>query len=224
MAAWLGLGLIIFPYAVHARVGETQEAIEHRLLQPGLGKLYPRLADSPKDNNKDSPKDNNKDGNRERPKKKDEDPLADIRPFLPGDTHEMFYWKSAVANQLSNETGWKIDVLYFNGHSALEAYKRVGDTLSEFEIRGILSVNRGASSWKKIVSDGVGVSGIGYDYQLEDGSMRAKLQDNWIIVFSTKLDNYIVQQQQSAKAANDLLQEQQKRQQALKAPESISGF
>ncbi|HTJ77617.1 MAG TPA: hypothetical protein VL357_01350 [Rariglobus sp.] len=211
-AVWLALSAIVFPVAVHARIGETQDALEKRLLQPGLGKLFPRTSDSSKDKDKD------------RPKKREDDPLKDIRAFLPAETHEMVYWKSAVANQLSNETGWKVDVFYIGGRSTLEAYKRVGDSLSEFEIRGILSINRGNSSWKKVSNDGGGVNGIGYDYELEDGSMRAKQQDSWIIVFATKLDNYVMQQQVVAKAERDLLREQQKKEQALKAPESVAGF
>lgn len=212
VAACLVAGAVICPCLLQARIGETQDVLEKRLLQPGLGKLYPRTpatADAAKD----------------RPRKKEDDPLKDIRSFLPGETREMLYWKSAVANQLSNDSGWKVDVFYVAGRSVLEAYKRVGDTLNEFEIRGILNANRGSSSWKKNGdASGGDVNGIGYDYELEDGSMRAKLQDNWIIVFATKLDNYVMQQQQVAKAAKDALLNQQKREQALKAPESVSGF
>jgi hypothetical protein len=210
LAAFLAIGVLIFPYALYARVGETQEALEKRILQPGLGKLYPRVPDAAKD--------------KEKPKKKDEDPLKDVRALMPVDTREMVYWKSAVANQLSNETGWKIDVLFVGGRSVLEAYHRVGDSLSEFEVRGILGLNKGNSSWKKSGNDGGGVNGIGYDYELEDGSLRAKQQDSWFIVFSTKLDNYVMQQQVVAKEAKDAMKEQQRRDQALKAPESISGL
>jgi len=213
LAAVLGLGVLIFPCALHARIGETQDSLERRILRPGLGKLYPRVADTAKDKEK------------ERPKKKEEDPLKDVRAFLPPDgAMEVLYWKSAVANQLSNETGWKIDVMYVGGHSSLEAYGRVGDSLSEFEVRGILSINKGASSWKKSSVDGGGVNGIGYDYELEDGSLRAKQQGNWIIVFSTKLDGYVIQQQLAAKDARDAQREQQKKEQSLKAPESLAGF
>ncbi len=205
----LAFGVLIFPCALHARIGETQDVLEKRILRPGLGKLYPRVADS----------------SRDKPKKKEEDPLKDVRTFLPTDSAtEILYWKSAVANQLSNETGWKIDVLYVGGHSSLEAYRRVGDALSEFEVRGLLSVNKGASSWKKNSNDGGGVNGMGYDYELEDGSLRAKQQDNWLIIFSTKLDNHVQQQQRQAKDASDAQKEQQKKEQSLKAPESLAGF
>ena len=211
LAAVLAFGVLISPCALHARIGETQDVLEKRILRPGLGKLYPKTTDSSKDN---------KDG---RPKKKEEDPLKDARGFLP-DGSEVLYWKSAVANQLSNDTGWKIDVLYIGGHSSLEAYKRVGDALSEFEVRGLLSVNKGSSSWKKSSNDGGGVNGIGYDYELEDGSLRAKQQDNWLIIFSAKLDGYVIQQQLAAKETRDAQREQQKKEQSLKAPESLAGF
>ncbi len=211
VAALLALSVIVFPAVLGARVGETQDVLEKRLLQPGLGKIYPHAsADASKDKDKF--------------RKKDDDPLKDVRLFLPVETREMLYWKSAIANHLSNETGWKVDVLYVAGRSALEAYKRVGDSLNEFEVRGILNANRGNSSWKKMSNDGGGVNGIGYDYELEDGSMRAKQQDSWIIVFATKLDNYVMQQQVIAKAASDVARDAQKQEQALKAPESLSGF
>ena len=213
-AALLAFGLMTFPCAsLHARVGETQDAIEKRILQPGVGKLYPRVGDS-----------TTKDKEKDRFKKREDDPLKDVRLFLPGDTREVLYWKSAVAHQLSGDNGWKIDVFYLGGRSVLEAYKRVGDSLSEFEVRGLLSIHRGNSSWKKNSSDGGGVNGIGYDYVLDDDSLRAKEDGNWIIIFSTNLDNAVMQQQQIAKTQSDQLKEQQKRDQALKAPESISGF
>ena len=210
-AALLAALVIISPCVLSARVGESQDVVERRILQPGLGKLYPRTVDVSKD--KDA-----------RPKKKEDDPVKDVRAFLPPDAREMVYWKSAIASQLSNDTGWKLDVVYVGGRSSLEIYRRVGDSLSEFEIRGILNVNKGASSWKKNSSDGGGVKGIGYDYELEDGSARAKTQGNWIIVFATKLDTFVMQQQVAAKAAGDLQKEEQKREQALRAPESIMGF
>jgi len=212
---------MVFPAALHARVGETQDMLEKRLLQPGVGKLYPRPTE-PKDNKPKSPKD--RDTERQARKEAQDDVLKDIRAFLPADTHEMFYWKSAVANQLSNDTGWKVDVLYIGGRSALEVYKRVGDSLNSFEVKGILNANRGNSSWKKVTNEGGGTNGIGYSYELEDGSLRASQQDGWVMVFSVKLDNYVMQQQLVAKAENDHQLDQQKREQAQKAPESVSGF
>jgi hypothetical protein len=212
LAAALAFGVLIFPCALHARIGETQDVLEKRILRPGLGKLYPRMTDASKDKDRD------------RPRKKEEDPLKDVRAFLPSEATQGLYWKSAVANQLSNETGWKIDIVYVGGRSALEVYKRVGDALSEFEVRGLLSVNKGGSSWKKSASDGGGVKGIGYDYELEDGSMRAKQQPDCLIVFSTKLDNYVMQQQVAAKELRDTQREQLKKEQSLKAPESLAGF
>jgi hypothetical protein len=218
---------MIFPAALHARVGETQEMLEKRLLQPGVGKLYPRPTE-PKEKDKDKDKDKKtakeREAERQQRKEAQDDPLKDVRPFLPAETHEMFYWKSAVANQLSNDTGWKVDVLYIGGRSALEIYKRVGDSLSSFEVKGILNINRGNSSWKKVTNEGGGTNGIGYNFELEDGSLRASQQDGWIMVFSVKLDNYVMQQQLAAKAENDRQLDQQKREQALKAPESVSGF
>jgi len=198
-----------------ARVGETQADVERRILQPNLGKLYFRAKDKDKES---------RDAERERLREERELPFAEAEQFFPADARLAVYWKSAVANQLSNDNGWKVHVLYVGGRSALEAYRRVGDSLNEFEVRALLAANRGGSSWRKMSNDGGGTSGIGYDYELEDGSMRAKQQGDWLMIFSTRLDNYVVAQQKVAKDLKDKETERLKKEQQAKAPESVTGF
>jgi len=204
-----------FVSGLHARVGETQDAVERRLLQPNLGKVYFRAKE------KDV---NPRELERQQAREEKDQPFHDSRPYFPSDTREGIYWKSAVANQMSSDSGWKVHVFYAGGRSMLEAYKRVGDSLNEFEIRALLSANRGASSWKKVSGDGGGTNGIGYDYELEDGSLRAKQQGNWLMIFSTKLDNYVVDQQKAAKDIKDRELAKQKQEQSTKAPESVLGL
>lgn len=198
-----------------ARVGETQDVIERRILQPNLGKVFFRAKDKDKDS---------REAERERLREEREQPFSDVRKFFPGDTREGVYWKSALANQLSPDNGWKVHVFYMGGRSSLEAYRRMGDGLNEFEVRALLAANRGASSWKKVSGDGGGTNGIGYDYELEDGSMRAKLKGDWLMIFSTRLDTYVVEQQKIAKDLRDRETERQKTEQQGKAPESVMGF
>ena len=201
-----------------ARVGETQADVERRILQPNLGKVYFRAKE------KDTKDKDYRDSERERLKEEREQPFNEARKFFPADVREGIYWKSAIINQLSSDNGWKVHVFYAGGRSALEAYHRVGESLNEFEVRALLAANRGSSSWKKMSNDGGGTNGIGYDFELEDGSMRAKQKGDWLMIFSTRLDNYVVEQQKTAKDLKDKETDRLKQEQQAKAPESVTGF
>ncbi len=203
-------------------MGETQDVVEHRILQPNLGKAIPRPKESK------SPREEN-----ERLKEEQAQPFYNAKKFFPTDTKEGMYWKSAIGNQLSSENGWKVHVFYVAGRSSLEAYHRVGDSLNEFEVRALLAVNRGSSSWKKVSGTTVGgddkstdggTDGIGYNYELEDGSMRAKQKGDWLMIFSTRLDKYVIEQQKAAKELSDRDAARLKTEQQGKAPESVQGF
>lgn len=194
-----------------ARIGETQADVERRLLQPNVGKLFFKAKD-------------NKEPDRQQQREEKEQPFVQVREFFPNDTKEGVYWKSAVSSHLSGDDGWKVHVFYAGGRSMLEAYKRVGEGLSDFEVRALLSFNRGGSAWKKIQQEGGGTNGIGYDYELEDGSLRAKQQGNWLMIFSAKLDAYVVDQQKAAKVLRDQEKARKLLEQQNRAPESVAGF
>lgn len=200
---------------VYSRVGETSDAIERRILQPNVGKIYFRAKDKDRDP---------REAERDRIREDRELPFNAARKFFPADTREVVYWKSALGNQLSIENGWKVHVFYMGGRSSLEAYRRVGEGLNEFEVRALLAANRGASSWRRTSVEGGGTEGIGYDYELEDGSMRAKQKGEWFMVFATRLDLYVIEQQKIAKELRDRETEAMKAQQQGKAPESVMGF
>lgn len=218
MAAFLAsiVSTCLAPNAL-ARVGETQDVVERRIMQPNLGKAFFRTKDKDKDSREA------REAERERVKEEREQPFNDAKKFFP-DTREGIYWKSALAGQMSNDNGWKVHVFYMGGRSALEAYHRVGENLNEFEVRALLTANRGTSSWRKAAQEGGGTDGIGYDYELEDGSMRAKQKGDWFMIFSTRLDNYIVEQQKIARDLKDKEKERLKVEQQGKAPESVMGL
>lgn len=207
-------GLFI-PVAASARVGETQEEFERRILQPFVGKFVPR----------EKPSDAAKDG-------KDEEQVLRQQPFyeakshFPEGTRERKYWKSAVPNVLSNENGWRVHVFFHEGRSVLEAYQRVGDSLNEFEIRNILRANQGSSEWRKIDPDSLEsrASAIGCDYQLTDGTMRARVVGNWLIVFTAKLDSHVKEQLRIIEENRANQQEEKARTQQTTASGSTSGF
>lgn len=196
---------------VQARLGETREEFERRLLQPFVGKFIPR--------------DKNPDAAQEAEILRQE-PFNDFRVLFPADTREGKYWKSAVVRQLSNESGWRVYVFYSDNRSVFEAYQRVGDSLCEYEILNILKANQGGSEWKKILPEAMEgqISAIGYDYQRADGNLRAKVQGNWLMVYTTALDSMMVKQKRIAEEtkAADLEKQQKLRQE--KAPESTAGF
>ena len=210
VAILCGFGALLFVPA-QARLGETKEEFEHRLLQPFVGKFIPR--------------DKNADPAQEAELLRQQ-PFNDLRVFFPSEIKERKYWKSAVAKQLSNDSGWRVHVFYLENRSVMEAYQRVGDSLSEFEIQNILKANQGGSGWNKTSPESMEgqASAIGYDYQLADGSLRAKVQGNWLMVFTTALDSMIVRQRRSAEETRAAAQEEQQKLRQAKAPESTSGF
>ena len=199
--------------SLSARVGETQEVVERRLLQPSLGRLFFQSKE------KETPA-----MERARLKEVSEQPFNEARKFFPVDSKAAIYWKSAIAKQLSNENGWKVFVFYTAGRSVFEGYNRVGDELSEFEVRAILAANQGGSSWRKNSGAGGGVNGIGYDFELEDGSLRAKQKGTWLVIFSARLDEYVIAQQTIAKETEAKESALKKIEQQKTAPVSVIGL
>lgn len=201
--------LVAFPAA--ARVGETQEEFERRLLQPFVGKFIPR------EKNPD-------------PAKEEEmlrqQPFNEARSHFPAGTRERKYWKSAVPNMLSNENGWRLHVFFQDNRSVLEAYQRVGESLSEFEIQNILNANRGSSEWTKVEPDSLEAkaSAIGCDYQLGDGTLRARVVGGWLLVYTVRLDAYVKEQIRILEETRASQQAERLRNQQIAAPGSTSGF
>lgn len=210
----------------YARVGELQVAIERRLLAPGVGKLL-ALADPDEPR---SPRPSNGSGNNphQRPdpsrRRTGEPPHRRFERLFPQGAHERVYWKSAVTRQLSPDDGWEVHVVYLGDRSTLEAYQRVGEALNEYEAMALLAVNRGSSSWRRVEKESGAKSALGYAYELEDGTLRARQQGNWLLIFSTRLDEYAEQRLAEEKALQALEQERLKRLQQQKAPESVAGF
>ncbi len=194
-----------------ARVGETREEFERRLLEPDVGILILR------EKNPD-------------PAKEEEmlrqQPFNEVRSHFPDGIRERKYWKSAVPRMLSKENGWKVYVFYQDNLSTLEAYQRVGSDLNEFEIRNILAANQGKSEWKRIESDSLEsrASAIGCDYELSDGSLRARVSGNWLLVYSSKLDSHVKEQLRIIKERQNNQAEEKARIQQIEAPGSTSGF
>lgn len=202
---------LVMATSLSARVGETQEEFERRLFQPSVGKFIP------KDKNADPGKDE---------EIQRQQPFNAARAHFPEEIRERKYWKSAVPGVLSNDNGWKVHVFFLANVSVLEAYQRIGDSLSTFEIENILRANQGSSEWKSVERDSLEAkaSSIGCDYELADGSLRAKVVGNWMMVYSTKLDAHVKEQIRLAEETRMRNQDERTRAQQIAAPGSTAGF
>lgn len=206
----------------HARIGESQSLIERRLLAPGVGKLLAQgdVDESPRNRPASNPA-----GRAEAARRRaSEPPHRKFQRLFPDGIRERAYWKSAQGHQLSTDDGWEVHVVFLADRSTLEAYQRVGDSLNEFEVMGLLAVQRGGSTWRRVEKEKAGGSALGYTYELEDGTLRARQQGNWLLIFSSRLDEYAEQRLHEEQALAELDREQLKRLQQKKAPESIAGF
>ncbi len=194
-----------------ARVGETQSEFDARILRPDVGKFTPKRKNP-------------------NPAKEDEllrqQPFNAVRIYFPEGTRERKYWKSAVARMLSNENGWNVHVFFLENHSVLEAYLRIGDTLNEFEIQNILRANKGESEWRMIDndSDESRESPLGCDYALADGSLKARVTGNWIMIYSTKLEAHVVEQLRLKRERQSIEESERLRRLQSSAPDSTAGF
>lgn len=119
--------------------------------------------------------------------------------------------------------GWDLHVLYVNGKSAVEVYKR-SQGLSEYEFNHLLGLQANGSYWKKKEKAGQGEgeaggageetevapSAFGYEMELENKAVRAKKMGSGLMFFDTKLDVMLAQMSDSDKLE--------------KAPVSVNGF
>jgi len=194
-----------------ARVGETKEEFERRLLRPSIGKIIIR------ERNPDAAKE---------AELAAQQPFNDVRAHFPAGIRERKYWKSAVPNMLSNENGWRIHAFFQDNISMLEAYQRVGDTLTVFEIENILRSNQGTSEWQPVAPDSLEskASAIGCTYQLADGTLRAKVVGDWFIIYSTKLDTYVKEQLRLIEETRIKNQEELNKARKIAAPGSTEGL
>ncbi len=214
---FLSLGLLAIAglNSLKARVGDSVDQMNGRMLQPDLGKYF----SWPKDMDERA---------RERALK--ENPLYAFASFLPTaaeDWREQIYWKSAMKRQLSNEDGWRIHVYFLRGSSVLECYRRVGNSLNEFEINAILTRFRGNQAWRKVARKDNTDSVLGYEYELGDNgqeSLRARRQGDWLIIYHKRLDELLVARKAKWDAEEEKRKAQERVEQEHTAPVSVEGF
>lgn len=194
-----------------ARIGDTQDDFDRRILQPDIGKLTPKRKSSDPANMEQLLR---------------QQPFFSAREHFPPGIRERLYWKSAVHRMLSNENGWRVHVFFHETRSVLEAYLRVGDTLNEFEIQNILRANQGDSAWREVdpESEEAAAAPLGASFALADGTLKARIVGNWLMIYSSKLEAYVKEQLRILREKDTTQQTERLREQQLTAPESTAGF
>lgn len=197
-ALCVGLIFTSFSSSAEARIGERRESIERRLFASG-GIVY-------------------RDDAIEKSRRKGM-PYMKYFELLQGSVDLRIYFKSADGRRATSselaeksfQAGWDVHVVYINGKSTIEVYRR-SQGISDFELNALLALHSAGSFWKKIErGTKAEPSAFGYDMELSNGAVRAKkLGGDRVIFMDAKLDQDLAEMN-----TNDLLE---------KAPISVSGF
>ncbi|MFO8026499.1 MAG: hypothetical protein R6U56_02410 [Opitutales bacterium] len=208
------MGCLLLPQAADARIGERRESFERRLFSNGGIMIRSREEDS---------------------SSRRSGPYTSYMQYLGSSAKVRVYFKSDDGSERTQTdvdkgslgSGWEVHVLYVNGKSVLELYKRVG-SMSEYERNALLGILGGGGYWKEAekepeaspsveadaepgaAEDEPPPSAFGFDYVRNDGEVRAKKSGGGIMVFQKQLDEFLARQHESN------LQKD--------APKSVQGF
>ncbi len=103
--------------------------------------------------------------------------VASMRNWSPGarvtekDNPVLF---KALKDLRMSFTGWELMVIHANGTSVLEIYRRIGNYVTPAEMEGLLKLNGGARVWKPVPKEKRADSLFIYEYETEDGQLRAR--------------------------------------------------
>lgn len=190
------LSVFVSPTA-DARIGERRESIERRLTSTS-GIMY----------RNDKLEETRRKGM----------PYMKYLELLGSSADVRIYFKTAdgrrpTSSELEEKrtnAGWDLHVVFVNGKSVLELYKR-SQSMSEYELNQLIALQGGGSGWKKIGKEDAEESAFGYGMESNDGSVRAKkLGGDRILFIDAKIDTSLAEM-----STSDLLE---------KAPVSIDGF
>ncbi len=152
-------------------------------------------------------------------------PYRNLIDHMPSGVEHVMYFKRADGRTASNRDiaddrypeGWDLHVIYYQGVSVFEAYRRNGPGLTGFEEQGLLSINQGDSHWNRIPVTERADSAIGYSYERNDGSVRAQREGRFMIFFRPGFDDRI---REAVEVDRAQIREEQRQQ----APDSLKGF
>ncbi len=195
---------LVFNFAatffLEARIGETRLTIEKRLLKSG-GYQY----------REDKILLNRKRGM----------PYSKFEEYFPEKADLRIYYKTIDGKKpLSKDVrasgmleGWNLHILFVQGKSVIELYKR-SDRITEFEFIQLLNLQSGNSFWEKKSENDLEpgqFSTFGFDFQRNDQVLRAKkMGTNTVMIFSTSFDH--------------LMKKNIREEQMNDAPSSVDGF
>ena len=182
-----------------ARIGERREAIERRLFATG-GIVY---------------RDDVIEAARQRGM-----PYMKYMDYMPGSAEVRIYFKTddgrrPVSSELDAKqvsAGWDLHVLFVNGVSLAEVYKR-SQGMSEFEFNQLLAIHADGSFWRRATPEDLEEmeSAFGMNMVRDDGLIRAKkLGGDTLMVVDSEFDAKLAELNE-----NDLLE---------RAPVSVRGF
>lgn len=197
-----GVVLSAFSSTVEARIGERKDSVERRLFSSG-GIMY----------RDDAVEESRRKGM----------PYLKYLELMSSSTDVRIYYKTADGRRPSSKEleekrvmpGWDLHVLYVDGKSAIEVYKR-SQGMTDYELNQLLTLQAQGSFWKKVDKKAKAEgeepppSAFGYEMELDNGSIRAKKMGNGLMIFDARLDAMLATMQDS---------DQQE-----KAPLSVSGF
>ena len=187
-------------FFLEARIGETRLTIEKRLLKSG-GYQY---------------RDDKILLNRKRGM-----PYNKFEEYFPEKADLRIYYKTIDGRKpLSKDVkasgmleGWNLHILFVQGKSVIELYKR-SDRITEFEFIQLLNLQSGNSFWEKKSENDLEpgqFSTFGFDFQRNDQVLRAKkMGTNTVMIFSTSFDH--------------LMKKNIREEQMDDAPSSVDGF
>ena len=168
------IGFSCFSFLVtktSARIGDTRTTIQKRLFSSGGAEF--REESSVNNKTKGMP-------------------YAKYEEFFPKSTEIRVYHKTTDGSHSKLlGPGWELHVLYVNGVSELEIYKK-SQKITEFEMIYLLNFQSSSSYWKKSQeseSPTEELSAFGFDFIRDDEKVKAKkLGGNSFMVYSTELD------------------------------------
>lgn len=113
-------------------------------------------------------------------------------------THDGRKPKSSDMETNRMTSGWDLHVLYLDGKSAMEVYKR-SQSMSEFEFNQLMLL-QGGSGWQRVKKPAAGEepppSAFGYTMETRDGSLRAKkLGADTVMFFKADIDQTLALEQ-----------------------------
>lgn len=195
----------------HARIGDTISDLESRLEQVGRGREYSRDV---------------------APSRYRRLPIDDLLNLVPEDRdinlEKRVYFKHASTDSARSsemeegpKSGWDLIVLYYNGRSVVEVYRRLGPRITEPETTALLVLFQDGSVWEKVQRHPESQSEpppiLRANYWRKDGNLAAFQQGNDMVFYDPTFERFFRPIAEQAK-------KDQAEEEALNAPDSVHGF